>query len=124
MLAADGQAADRNLAAVGGGGLGEKRTAVPGRRLVARQPGVCSHPCVTPAGRPARAVPAVGRRTVVRASCAPGSLTRQSPDVIDQVVELLSGLPADERLEALGRMQNVVLDRIVQERVEGAGRSM
>jgi hypothetical protein len=40
------------------------------------------------------------------------------------VVELLSGLPADARLEALSRVQRRVLDQIVQERIEGADRPL
>jgi hypothetical protein len=35
------------------------------------------------------------------------------------VVELLSGLPAEGRIEALSQVQRLVLDRIVQERVVG-----
>ncbi len=84
-------------------------------------PGFAAAPA-SPAGRPARAVPP-SAVAPLSARPAPGQPDEASPDVIDQVVVLLSGLPADERLEALSRIQNVVLDRIVQERIEGAGRS-
>jgi transcriptional regulator with XRE-family HTH domain len=83
-------------------------------------PGFAAAPA-SPAGRPARAV---APAAATARTAAPG-LTGQAPsDVIDRVVELLSGLPTDERLEALSQVQSRVLDRIVQDRVEGADRSM
>lgn len=84
-------------------------------------PGFAAPAPVAPVGRPARPVP-----TTVDPMVALPETTRptdqRSPDVIDQVVELLSQLPADKRLEALSRVQHVVLDRLVQERVEDADR--
>jgi len=85
-------------------------------------PGFAAAAPVSPVGRPARAVsPAADPPAALPAPTGPTD--QRSPDVIGRVVELLSQLPADERLEALSRVQNVVLDQIVQERVEGADRS-
>ena len=53
-----------------------------------------------------------------RAVPGPPTSGRRTSSV--EVVELLSSLPTDERLEALSQVQSHVLDRIVQERVEGA----
>ena len=49
----------------------------------------------------------------------PAEVTDQ-PELIDRVVELVSSLPIDQRLEALSRVQHAVLDRIVQERTDDA----
>jgi transcriptional regulator with XRE-family HTH domain len=43
-----------------------------------------------------------------------------SPDVVEQVVALLSALPAHERLDALGRVQSRLLSGLVQEEVRQA----
>ncbi len=64
-----------------------------------------------PAGDPM--APPRGARTTSR------TLGRRRVDV----VELLSVLPADERIEALSQVQSRILDQIVQERIEGADRS-
>lgn len=85
-------------------------------------PGFSATAPVSPTGRPARAVPpSADSRSALPAP--PRDAGQVTPDVIDQVVGLLSQLPADERLEALSRVQNRVLDRIVEERIEGADRS-
>jgi hypothetical protein len=39
---------------------------------------------------------------------------------VDSAVDLLSQLPAEERIEALGRVQNRLLERIVEERIRSA----
>lgn len=52
------------------------------------------------------------------AGAAPLRQEPQPPEVVQQVVELLSALPADERIDALSRAQSLVLDQIVRERVE------
>ena len=84
-------------------------------------PGFAAAAPVAPVGRPARIVPpATDPRTALPSLPTDA---RRAPNVVDQVVELLSQLPADARLEALSRVQKAVLDRIVQERVEGADRS-
>ena len=84
-------------------------------------PGFAAPAPVAPVGRPSRPVPPTADpRSALPAPTGPSD--QQSPDVIGRVVELLSQLPADERLEALSRVQHVVLDQIVQERVEGADR--
>lgn len=82
-------------------------------------PGFAAAPA-SPAGRPAQA----GSPPATARAATPGHTDQGLPDVIDRVVELLSGLPTDERLEALSQVQSRVLDRIVQDRVEGADRSM
>ena len=85
-------------------------------------PGFAAPAPVSPVGRPARAAsPAADPPAALPGPTGPTD--QRSPDVIGRVVELLSQLPADERLGALSRVQNVVLDQIVQERVEGADRS-
>jgi hypothetical protein len=40
-----------------------------------------------------------------------------SPEIVDQVVHLLSQLPATERIEALGQVQTKLLSGIVEEQV-------
>jgi transcriptional regulator with XRE-family HTH domain len=40
---------------------------------------------------------------------------RSGPDVVDEVVELLSELPADHRIDALGQVQRRLLSGLVQE---------
>ncbi|HYI59776.1 MAG TPA: helix-turn-helix transcriptional regulator [Microlunatus sp.] len=40
-------------------------------------------------------------------------------DVIDDVVDLLATLPPDQRIEALGRVQNLLLERLLAERLAG-----
>jgi transcriptional regulator with XRE-family HTH domain len=85
-------------------------------------PGFAAAAPVSPAGRPARALPPAAD-PMPAPGAQLGRADQRPPDVIDQVVELLSGLPSGERLEVLSRVQNVVLDRIVQERIEGAERS-
>ena len=85
-------------------------------------PGFAAATPASPSRRPARAAaPGADRMSTPPAS--PRHDAQGPPDIIDQVVELLSLLPAGERLEALSRVQNVVLERIVQERVEAADRS-
>ena len=123
VLASEGEAARTGGPAVGPAGAGEERSALSGCGFLARQsgfrgrrPGVAGRATRPgPSRRPPTRWPALGAQT--------GRADQRPPDVIDQVVELLSGLPSDERLEALSRVQNVVLDRIVQERIEGAERS-
>ena len=44
-----------------------------------------------------------------------------APDPVDQVVELLSELPADQRLDALGRVQARLLSGLVDEGVRRGG---
>jgi len=83
-------------------------------------PGFADAAPVAPVGRPSRPVPPTQPRSALPAPTGPSD--QQSPDVVGRVVELLSQLPADQRLEALSRVQHVVLDQIVQERVEGADR--
>ena len=86
-------------------------------------PGFAAAASVAPVGRPTRPVPPTpDPRSALPAPTGPSD--QQSPDVIGQVVELLSQLPAAKRIEALSRVQHVVLDQIVQERVEGADRPM
>jgi transcriptional regulator with XRE-family HTH domain len=86
-------------------------------------PGFAAPAAVAQVGRPARPVPPTAApRSALRTPT--GTSDQPSPDVIGRVVELLSQLPADERLEALSRVQHVVLDQIVQERVEGADRPL
>jgi transcriptional regulator with XRE-family HTH domain len=41
-------------------------------------------------------------------------------DIVDEVVELLSELPADQRLDALGRVQSRLLAGLVQEELQRA----
>jgi hypothetical protein len=41
-------------------------------------------------------------------------------DVVEQVVALLSDLPADQRLDALGRVQSRLLSGLVDEEVRRA----
>ena len=86
-------------------------------------PGFAAAAPASPVGRPARAAPPAAASGPARPAPPPRDDDQRSPGVIDHVVELLSGLPADERLEALSRVQNRVLDQIVQERVESADRS-
>jgi transcriptional regulator with XRE-family HTH domain len=85
-------------------------------------PGFAAAAPGSPVGRPARAVsPAAASRP---ARPAPQHADQQFSGVVDNAVELLSGLPADARLEALSRVQRRVLDQIVQERIEGADRPL
>ena len=85
-------------------------------------PGFAAAAPVSPVGRPARPVPPpADPPPALPAPTRPSD--QRSPDLIGQVVELLSQLPAGERLGALSRVQNLVLDQIVQERVEDADRS-
>jgi SOS-response transcriptional repressor LexA len=46
--------------------------------------------------------------------------TDRTAEVVDSAVDLLSQLPAEERIEALGRVQNRLLERIVEERIRSA----
>jgi transcriptional regulator with XRE-family HTH domain len=94
------------------------------------------------ASPPVGAAPLAAPSSAARASAAPAPMAGRttppgreprSPHVVAQVVELLSSLPAEGRIEALSQVQRLVLERIVQERVvgerivpardEGAGRS-
>jgi hypothetical protein len=47
--------------------------------------------------------------------------TERTADVVERAVDLLSQLPTGERIEALGRVQNRLLERIVEERTEQGG---
>lgn len=50
----------------------------------------------------------------------PPRRSRSNERVVDRAVDLLSQLPAEERIEALGRVQNRLLERIVEERIRSA----
>lgn len=58
------------------------------------------------------------------APAALAALAREAPsrDVVEQVIALLSALPAHERLEVLGRVQGRLLSGLVQEEVQQATR--
>jgi transcriptional regulator with XRE-family HTH domain len=114
------------------GGPAASTTAAPTRGRSAQRfrpagswhdnPGFAAAAPASPVGRTARAAsPAAASRPARPAP--PRHTDQQSSDVVDNVVELLSGLPADERLETLSRVQHRILDQIVQERIEGADRS-
>jgi hypothetical protein len=47
---------------------------------------------------------------------------RSGSDIVDRVLELLSELPADQRIDALGQVQRGLLSGLVQEelRLRGA----
>jgi transcriptional regulator with XRE-family HTH domain len=64
----------------------------------------------------AKALPAVDAVDVAPA--------RHAPDVVDQVVALLSELPAGERLDTLARVQSRLLSGLVQEEVRRATHSV
>ena len=76
----------------------------------------------TPASSSGAASPDALASSIAPAPPAPRSAPSgreqpRSPTVVEQVVELLSGLPADGRIEALSQVQQLVLEQIVQERV-------
>jgi transcriptional regulator with XRE-family HTH domain len=70
---------------------------------------------------PATAPPASEPPTPTRRSHSTARTTDRTADVVKRAVDLLSELPAGERIEAQGRVQNRLLERIVEERVERDG---
>ena len=103
-------------------------------------PGFAAAAPASPVGRPSLAAPSQARaaRSALPSAAAgdapmaadPASLTHQPlrnelgpSDVVDQVVDLLSLLPAGDRIDALSQVQSHLLERIVQERVDEAGRT-
>lgn len=64
---------------------------------------------------------AAARPAARPAAAAGGTKNQPSPatePVVTEVVELLSKLPTDQRIEALGQVQNRLLERLVAEQVE------
>ena len=78
------------------------------------------------AGRPAPMAAAIPPSQAAPAEAVPADAvpprgrTRKGRDrtakVVEEVVDLLSGLPAERRIEALGQVQSRLLDGIVEER--------
>jgi transcriptional regulator with XRE-family HTH domain len=59
----------------------------------------------------------------LRSRVAGSSASASDPDpdtIVGQLVDLISSLPADDRLDALGRAQRLVMDELVVERVRRA----
>jgi transcriptional regulator with XRE-family HTH domain len=64
--------------------------------------------------------PAYATSAPMLAGSAPLAAEAPPLDVVDEVVALLSGLPAQERLDALARVQSRLLSGVVQEEVRRA----